>query len=96
MISDIEYALMAGASYISNRPNVNKFPFLSAYGWTKTEYDIRDSGFEAISFVKGSEIVISFAGTNFDDKTADFAHGNVPLAAGVLARVGRTRLQCAA
>ena len=42
--TDIEYALMAGASYISSRPDINKFPVPT--GWTGTQYDIKDSGFE--------------------------------------------------
>lgn len=41
------------------------------------------SGFEAVSFVKGSEIVISFAGTNFE-LAADWTQANVPLAFGLL------------
>ena len=59
----IDYALMAGASYISNRPDENKFP--TPNGWSPTQYKIKDSGFEAISFTKGTETVISFAGTDF-------------------------------
>ncbi len=33
MTTTIEYALMAGASYISNRPNVNQFP--APDGWVE-------------------------------------------------------------
>ena len=83
MTTTIQYALMAGASYVSNRPELNRFAVLEE--WAYTEYDEKDySGFEAVSFVKGGEIVISYAGTDFSDPTADFFHGNVPLAAGVL------------
>jgi hypothetical protein len=72
MATDIEYALMAGASYISTRPDVNKFPV--PVGWTERR-DKRESdpvsGFEATYFTKGDEIVISFAGTDPKDKSGD-------------------------
>jgi len=69
MPTDIQYALMAGASYISTRPEINQFPVPS--GWTETKHANPEdgSGFEAISFINGTtiatstEIVISFAGT---------------------------------
>ena len=89
MTTAIEYALMAGASYISNRLLLNRFP--TPEGWSGTQYDVKDSGFEAISFVRtgttlatSPEIVISFAGTDFSALGSDFIHGNIPLAAGVL------------
>ena len=66
----IDYALMAGASYITTRPEVNRFPI--PQGWTPF-FPVPDpatvlafpvtAGFEAISFSNGSEIVISYAGT---------------------------------
>ena len=87
MTTTIEYALMAGASYVSNRPQeFNRFSIPE--GWTAIKYENPPggSGFEAISFVKGNEIVISYAGTNFSEPGADFAQANVPLAAGVLAQ----------
>lgn len=67
-ISTIDYALMAGGSYISSRPfDVNKFPIPS--GWLETRHaNPQDgSGFEAVSFINGADIahstdiVISFA-----------------------------------
>ena len=61
MITIIEYALMAGASYISTRSELNKFPVPE--DWVRIGRDVKDSGFEAATFQKGSEIVISFAGT---------------------------------
>lgn len=64
MTTAIDYALMAGASYISNRFDINKFPV--PQGWTEIK-ELRKndpiSGFEATYFTKGTEIVISFAGT---------------------------------
>jgi hypothetical protein len=54
MATDIEYALMAGASYISTRPDVNKFPV--PVGWTERR-DKRESdpvsGFEATQNQRG-------------------------------------------
>jgi hypothetical protein len=72
MITAIEYALMAGASYISNRNLINQFPVPS--GWLGVRHDNQPSGFEAISFINGAsiatstEIVISYAGTDDNGK----------------------------
>jgi hypothetical protein len=73
MANAIEYALMAGASYISNRADINKFP--APEGWTESVEDRRNkpSGFEATYFTNGTEIVISFAGTDPSDITGDIA-----------------------
>ena len=68
MATTIQYALMAGASYISTRTEQNWFP--TPQGWSeRTEFRRRDisSGFEAVTFQQGTEIVISFAGTNPND-----------------------------
>lgn len=68
MATEIEYALMAGASYISTRSDINRFP--APPGWTEIlEFRRSDpsTGFEAASFTKGTDIVISFAGTNPND-----------------------------
>lgn len=79
MATTIEYALMAGASYISTRSLINRFPV--PQGWaaffpvpdptTALAFPVTD-GFEAVSFVNGNEIVISFAGT-YLPSTADIA-----------------------
>lgn len=64
MTTAIEYALMAGASYISTRQDPNKFPV--PIGWLEipdSHFNDPSTGFEAISFQRGNEIVISFAGT---------------------------------
>ena len=88
-ITKIDYALMAGASYVSTRPDVNKFPIPD--GWVSTNYKNppNGSGFEVISFVlagttlaTSSEIVISFAGTYPTDLLGDQA-ANAGLATGV-------------
>ena len=79
MTTEIEYALMAGASYISTRDPINQFPI--PQGWTdyfhvpnNPDYPMftADSGFEAISFTRGTDIVISFAGTYMPDLTGDW------------------------
>ena len=88
MTTTIQYALMAGASYVSNRDKINRLPIPD--GWLQKKYENPPggSGFEAVSFVKDSEIVISYAGTG--PGWGDWIHGNTPLAS-----VGRTRLQLA-
>jgi hypothetical protein len=66
--SIIDCALMSGVAYESTRPDKNKFPIPN--GWEKTTLWHREnpaSGFEAVSFIKGNEIVISFAGTDIKD-----------------------------
>lgn len=66
MTTAIEYALMAGASYISNRSDINKFPVPA--GWfelTELRKNDPNSGFEATTFQQGTEVVISYAGTDF-------------------------------
>ena len=89
MTTIIEYALMAGASYISTRPDINKFPTPSGWTQTKHENPQNGSGFEAVSFINGAnlatstEIVISFAGTG-SFGSGDWLHGNIPLALGAL------------
>lgn len=71
MTTDIEYALMAGRAYQTTRDSVNQFPI--SQGWSEffhvpnnPDYPMftSSSGFEAVSFQRGNEIVISFAGTN--------------------------------
>ena len=77
----IDLALMAGTAYQSSRPDENKFPIPDS--WQKTSFwhsTNNSSGFEAVSFMKGNDIVIAFAGTNpndpnFNDILADIALG---------------------
>jgi hypothetical protein len=62
---EIDRALMAGAAYFSTRPAENRLPI--AAGWAEqiqNRVSGGSSGFEARTFQHGSEIVISFAGTN--------------------------------
>ena len=80
MTTAIEYALMAGASYIDTRALVNRFP--TPEGWVMGNHQSKDSGFEAVTFTKGTDVVISFAGTG--PGVADWIHGNIPLALGNL------------
>ena len=78
----IEYALMAGASYVSTRAPINRFPIPISQGWTDLlQHKENPSGFEATAYVNGSEIVISFAGTD-PTSPMDWV-ANSTLAAGV-------------
>jgi VCBS repeat-containing protein len=96
MATALEYALMAGASYISNRDPKNQIP--TPQGWLKFAHVPNNpdypmftgtSGFEAVSFTNGTDLVISFAGTDFSKGmpgalfTGDFWQGNIPLITGV-------------
>jgi Ca2+-binding RTX toxin-like protein len=92
MATAIEYALMAGHAYRTTRDEINWIP--APQGWTPF-FPVPDpttasafpvtAGFEAVSFVNGTEIVISFAGTGPGSLlSADWIHGNIPLASGNL------------
>jgi hypothetical protein len=64
---EIDCALMAGRAYQTTRDKINWFPVPD--GWTEFFHVPNStyktySGFEATSFTNGTEIVISFAGSN--------------------------------
>ena len=65
---EIDCALMAGASYISTRKPLNQFPIPSEWTEQIVERAADDTGFEATCFTKGTELVISYAGT-YDSAT---------------------------
>ncbi|MFH0783565.1 MAG: Mbeg1-like protein [Pseudomonadota bacterium] len=75
-------ALIAGVAYRSTRENVNRFPSPIETGWSEIidKYRSLPSGFEAVSFQRGKEIVISYAGT--DPKSLGDLGTNANLAAG--------------
>lgn len=83
MATNIEYALMAGASYISTRPEINQLPVPEGWSEEVSDRQTRSSGFEATYFTKGTEIVISYAGTDPSDYFGDIA-ADLALAAGAL------------
>jgi hypothetical protein len=67
MTIDYEYALISGAAYFSQRQANNRIPVPEGEGWEKLPdgYDYNESsGFEAVAYRKGNEIVIAFAGTD--------------------------------
>lgn len=64
MTTAIEYALMAGASYISTRADINQFPVPDGWAERIDKRQELPSGFEATYFTKGTDIVISYAGTD--------------------------------
>ena len=72
---EIDCALLAGASYVSTRSEINKFPV--PQGWVEQiEFRVKNdsSGFEATAFKNAgnqNEIVISFAGTDPSDLLGD-------------------------
>ena len=63
MPSNAEYALMAGRAYQSTRAGINRFPVPEGWNEPLDKRKLLPSGFEAGYFVRGNEIVISFAGT---------------------------------
>ena len=84
MTTAIDYALMAGVSYRSNRDPKNRFPIPSGWSEVAGSYRNLPSGFEAIAFTNGNEIVISYAGTDFSSPFSDFVNANIPLTAGTV------------
>ena len=61
MTTNVEYALMAGHAYLGTRDRLNWFPV--PQGWSEFNHRVMPGGFEAVSSQRGSEIVISYAGT---------------------------------
>jgi Lipase (class 3) len=63
MATTLDLALLAGASYFSTRGEINQFPIPATWNELIAFRDKDDStGFEARTFNKGTEIVISYAG----------------------------------
>src|SRR3990167_9139294 len=102
MATTIEYALMAGASYVSTRPDINKFPV--PQGWVSFAHVPNNpdypaftsaSGFEAISFTNGTEIVISYAGT-YDVPLNPFTNPDLQADIGLATGAGSQQLLQAA
>jgi len=95
-ISTIEYALMAGSSYLDTRNEVNQLPFPEYFGWARlgggldhrggTSDSAGRDGFEGAAYKRGNEIVISYAGTYGDisDLGPDW-RTNIALAGGNIA-----------
>ena len=65
MATDIELAIMAGRAYQSSRNEANWFS--TPEDWSIIDHRDMPSGFEGVSFQRGDEIVISFAGTYSGD-----------------------------
>lgn len=86
MIQTLDYALMAGRAYQSTRAPINQFSV--ATDWLEFFHvpDIATAfnatgGFEAVSFRRASEIVISYAGT-YNKDYLGYQVANVGLATG--------------
>lgn len=63
MTTAIEYALLAGAAYYDTRTDKNRLPLPQNWSYLSRIQQDLTTGFEASAFIKGTEIVISFAGT---------------------------------
>ncbi len=79
---EIENALMAGVAYRSIRADINRFPLPPGWSGSPLSHVTLPSGFEAVTFINGSELVISYSGTDFTDFTGDWTEANIPLAFG--------------
>ncbi|MDK2742943.1 MAG: hypothetical protein NDI90_08500 [Nitrospira sp. BO4] len=83
MVTTLEYALLAGVSYRSTRTEINRFSVPT--GWSEipnSHRNLNDSGFEAVALRKGTDIVISYAGTYEKDIIGDI-FADIGLATGV-------------
>lgn len=81
---EIDCALMSGRAYQLTRAEINLFPVPSE--WTELFHVPNDAFpttdcFEAVSFQRGTEIVIAFTGTDPSDLAGDWA-ANAGLANG--------------
>lgn len=81
MTTVIDYALLAGASYYDTRSDINRIPVPSNWSLYSRVPQDSSTGFEASAYTNGTEIVISFAGTDPGDITGDIA-ADLGLAAG--------------
>ncbi len=82
MVNTNEYAQLATAVY----PKTSLNTIYAPQDWERlTAYDVSSvTGFTAAVFRKGSDIVISYAGTNEKwDAALDFISGNIPAASGM-------------
>ncbi|MDX1253600.1 MAG: DUF2974 domain-containing protein [Gammaproteobacteria bacterium] len=83
MVTIVEYALMAGASYYDTRAEINRLPIPT--GWNLLSRNPQDNatGFEASAFgnattiAESTEIVISFAGTDYSSVTDWLTNGGL-------------------
>ena len=89
MTTTIDYALMAGRAYQDTRDLTNRFPVpqgRAAFAHVPNNPEFPQitgaAGFEAIAFRKGTNIVISYAGTYDKDITGDI-FADIGLATGV-------------
>ena len=83
MATTLEYALLAGVSYRSTRTEINRFPAPTEWSEIPNSHqNLNDSGFEAISFQRGTDIIISYAGTYDKDITGDI-FADIGLATGI-------------
>src|ERR1041385_5267369 len=89
MTITLEYALIAGRAYQTTRGLINQFPV--PQGWIEIAHVPNNpafpqftgtDGFEAVAFEKGSDIVISYAGTNPNSLLDPDNAANVGLAVG--------------
>jgi len=83
MITTIEYALLAGASYYDTREDINRFPLPQNWSYISRVLQDTATGFEASAYKNAltNEIVISFAGTKDIYDTGDNA-ANIGLGTG--------------
>lgn len=97
MVTEVEYALMAGRAYQSTRAEVNLFPSLVGWSEPLNKREINTStGFEASYFQRGNEIVISFAGTNPKDPIFPLPGPDIQANIGLATGVGSDQLRDAA
>lgn len=82
MTTDIDYALLAGASYYDTRSEINRIPVPPNWSLYSRVPQDSSTGFEASAFTNGTEIVISYAGTYNKDILGDQA-ANVGMGSGI-------------
>ena len=83
MTTIVDYALLAGDSYYDTRNEVNRFPVPQDWILLSRIPENKSSGFEASAYKNGTEVVISFAGTDPSDFTGDI-FTDLALATGAL------------
>jgi hypothetical protein len=65
VVTTLDYSILAGAAYYSTRAAINRFPIHQDWSELIDDRTLNEqSGFEALAFQSGNQIVLSYSGTN--------------------------------
>ena len=74
VVTTLDYSILAGAAYFSTRAAINRFPIHQDWSELIDDRTLNEqSGFEALAFQSGNQIVLSYSGT---DPAASWTSGD--------------------